>query len=332
MRGAKILITGPAGQIAFPLAAHLAHDNEVWGIARFGDPEDRARVEAVGVTTRAVDLASGDFADVPDDFDYVLHLATFQGAGEDHDHALRVNAEGTGLLLAHCRSARAALVMSTASVYRPHEDPHHVFEETDPLGDARSPHAPTYSISKIAEEAVARTCARLYDLPVVIARMNASYGPNGGLPAYHLDWILAGQPVVTRWDPCPYSPIHQDDINAQAAVLLGAASVPATIVNWGGDEPVSPQEWCAYFGALTGRTPEVVVTEMPGTHRGSILSAERRRAITGPCAVGWREGMRRLVTERYPDGFDASGPMAGQAGALLSAYSGDADAETPAGD
>jgi hypothetical protein len=42
--------------------------------------------------------------------------------------------------------------------------------------------------------------------------------------------------------------------------------------------------------------------------------------------------MRRLVTERYPDGFDASGPMAGQAGALLSAYSGDADAETPAGD
>ena len=323
MQGAKVLITGPAGQIAFPLAEHLAGDNDVWGIARFSNPDDREKVEAVGVTTRAVDLESGAFGDLPEDFDYVLHLATFQGGGLDFDHALRVNAEGTGLLLAHCRRAKAALVMSTASVYLPQEDPMHAFLETDPLGDARSPHAPTYSISKIAEEAVARTCARLFDLPVVIARMNASYGPNGGLPAYHLDWIVGGEPVVVRWDPCPYSAIHQDDINAQAEQLLAAASVPATIVNWGGDEAVSPQEWCAYFGELTGRTPEVVVKDMPGTHRGSILDPTARRAITGPCTVGWREGMQRLVHERYPDGVDAASGVSGQASNLLSAYTQD---------
>ena len=320
MQGAKVLITGPAGQIAFPLAEHLARDNDVWGIARFSDAGSREKVEAVGVTTRAVDLGSGEFGDLPDDFDYVLHLATFQGGGSDFDHAIRVNAEGTGLLLAHCRAAKAALVMSTASVYHPREDPMHTFLETDPLGDANSPHAPTYSISKITEEAVARTCARIYDLPVVIARMNASYGPNGGLPAYHLDWIVGGQPVVVRWDPCPYSVIHQDDINAQAERLLAAATVPATIVNWGGDEAVSPQEWCAYFGELTGRTPEVVVKDMPGTHRGSILDPAQRLAITGPCTVGWREGMRRLVAERYPDGVDAVSGVSGQASNLLSAY------------
>lgn len=323
MRGAKVLITGPAGQIAYPLAAHLATDNDVWGIARFTNAEDREKVEAVGVTTRAVDLGSGEFGDLPDDFDYVLHLATFQGGGRDFDHALTVNAEGTGLLLAHCRRARAALVMSTASVYLPHEDPHHAFLESDPLGDARSPHAPTYSISKIGEESVARTCARLFDLPVVVARMNASYGANGGLPAYHLDWIVGGQSVVVRGDPCPYSVIHQDDINAQAEALLGAASVPATIVNWGGDEAVSPQEWCAYFGELTGRTPEVVVKDMPGTHRGSVLDAAARQAVTGPCRVGWREGMRRLVDERYPDGVDAVTGVSGQASNLLSAYTQD---------
>lgn len=320
MQGAKILVTGPAGQIARPLVASLAPDNDVWGIARFSDPADREEVEALGVTTRAVDLGTGALGDLPDDFDYVLHLAAFQGGGHDYDHALRVNAEGTGLLLAHCRRARAALVMSTASVYLPHDDPMHAFVETDPLGDARSPHAPTYSVSKIAEEAVARTCARLFDLPVVIARMNASYGANGGLPAYHLDWIVGGQPVIVRWDPCPYSVIHQDDINAQVEALLGAAGVPATVVNWGGDEAVSPQEWCAYFGELTGRTPEVVVKDMPGTHRGSILDHGKRLAITGPCRVGWREGMRRLVAERYPDGVDAAAGVQGQASNLLSAY------------
>ena len=41
LRGEKILVTGPAGQIAFPLASRLAGDNEVWGIARFGDRQAR---------------------------------------------------------------------------------------------------------------------------------------------------------------------------------------------------------------------------------------------------------------------------------------------------
>ncbi len=299
LSGEKILITGPAGQIAYPLTEFLARDNEVWGIARFSNAEDRRRVDALGVTTRAVDLGSGDFDGVPEDFTYVLHLATFQGPGLDYDEALRVNAEGTGLLLQHCRRAKAALVMSTASVLKPHEDPMHVFKETDPLGDANVSHAPTYSVSKTAEEAVSRYCARAFDLPVVIARMNASYGPGGGLPTMHLDAVAAGDPVTTRWDPCMYSPIHQDDINGQAAALLDAASTPATVVNWGGDEPVSVQEWAAHVGELSGRSAKVVVREQPGTHRGQIQDTTKRAALTGPCTVEWRAGLAGVYAARH---------------------------------
>jgi len=298
LSGEKILITGPAGQIALPMATALAADNEVWGIARFGDAGTRAQVDALGVTTRACDLGSGDLSDVPDDFTYVLHLAALQSPGLDYDGSIRVNAEGTGLLLAHCRKARAALVMSTHSVYRPQDDYRHVFVETDPLGDVNAGHAPTYSVSKLGQEAVARTCARLFDLPVVIARMNASYGPNGGLPAIHLDTILADQPVVTRWDPCPYSPIYEDDINDQVEGVLAAASVPATILNWAGDEAVTVQDWCEELGRLVGRRAEVVVRETPGTLRGSIADVSRRRSFTGPCRVEWRDGMRRMVEAR----------------------------------
>ena len=43
MRGEKILITGPAGQVAFPVARELAKTNDVWGIARFGT----LRIESV---------------------------------------------------------------------------------------------------------------------------------------------------------------------------------------------------------------------------------------------------------------------------------------------
>ena len=224
----KILLTGPAGQIAFPLAEYLAGDNEVWGLARFSNPDDKAKVEAVGVKAVKGDMGDGDFAELPDDFTYVIHFAALMAPGWDFDAAFRANAEGTGLLLSHCRKAKAALVMSTHSVYRPPADgdPHHVFPETDPLGEVNAAHAPTYSMSKIAQEAVARTCARLFDLPVTIARMNASYGRNGGLPAMQMDTLLAGDPVTTRWDPCMYSPIHQDDINAQTEALLDAATVP----------------------------------------------------------------------------------------------------------
>jgi nucleoside-diphosphate-sugar epimerase len=300
LRGEKILITGPAGRIAFGIARSLAADNEVWGIARFSDPASRAEVEALGVTTRALDLSAGEFGDLPTDFTYLLHLAADFSA-TNYERALEVNAEGTGFVLEHCRNARAALVMSTVTTYKPHADPWHPFREDDPPGDAMLPGQAPYSISKIAEEAVARYCARSFDLPVTIARMGAAYGDRGGLPVWHLHAIAAGEPVRTRWDPMTYSPIHDDDIGAQLEPLLDAASVPATIVNWAGDEPVSVQQWSAYLGELLGVEAEVIVDEVPGASIGSVADATKRRVITGPCRVGWRAGFRRLAKHFYPD-------------------------------
>jgi nucleoside-diphosphate-sugar epimerase len=300
LSGDKILITGPAGRIAYGLARSLAVDNEVWGIARFGDPATREKVEALGVTTRALDIAEGDFGDLPADFTYLLHIAADFSA-DDYDRALRVNAEATGFVLEHCRNAKAALVMSTVSTYKPHPDPWHLFREDDPLGDAMAPPSAPYSVSKIAQEAVARFCARSLGLPVTIARMGAAYSDQGGLPAWHLDAVAAGEPVLTRWDPMVYAPIHDDDICAQLHPLLDAATVPATIVNWTGDEAVSVQEWSAYFGELLGVEPTIVVDEIPGASRGSASDVTKRRAITGPCRVGWRDGFRRMAEHFYPD-------------------------------
>ncbi len=219
----KILITGPAGRIAYGLARSLVAENEVWGIARFSDPATRDKVEALGVTTRTLDLADGDFGDLPADFTYLLHLVA-DFSPDDYDRALRVNAEGTGFVLEHCRNAKAALVMSTVTVYKPHPDPWHAFREDDALGDAMAPPSAPYSVTKIAEEGVARYCARSFGLPTTIARMGAAYSDQSGLPVWHLDAIAAGEPVHTRWDPMTYSPIHDDDICAHLEPLLDAAT------------------------------------------------------------------------------------------------------------
>jgi len=45
LTGEKVLITGISGTIATPFARFLARSNEVWGVARFRDPADRARIE-----------------------------------------------------------------------------------------------------------------------------------------------------------------------------------------------------------------------------------------------------------------------------------------------
>jgi nucleoside-diphosphate-sugar epimerase len=252
-------------------------------------------------TAVRLDLASGQYDALPRDFTYVVHLAAYIGPNPDINRALRNNAEAVGLLMQHCQGAKAVLVMSTHSVYRPNPDPTHPYGEDDALGETNQPFAPTYAMSKIGEEAVARTCARLFGLPTTIARMNAAYGPNGGLPAYDADSVLAGRPVTTRCDPSWYSPIHQDDINEQVGALLRAARVPATIVNWAGDEIVSVQQWCAYAAELAGVKAEVVVGPSQGGPPGAIADTRRRLEITGRCRVGWHEGMRRTIAARHPD-------------------------------
>ena len=300
LKNEKILITGPTGQIAFPVAVELAKDNEVWGIARFKDESKRQRLESLGIKTRSLDLANPDFRELPDDFTCVIHLAAFIGPRPNFDRALSVNAEGTGLLMGHCRKARAFFSMSSCSIYAAPQDPRHPVKESEALSGEALPYSPTYIASKTAQEAVARLCARLFNLPTTIARMNVSYGPNGGLPAYQFDAMLAGQPVpILANRPSICSPIYQDDIVAQVGGLLAAASVPATIVNWGGDDGVDVEAYCGYMAEMAGLKPKFEPSRDGVRH--TVTDNSLRRVLVGDCQVKWREGMRRMIEARHPE-------------------------------
>jgi nucleoside-diphosphate-sugar epimerase len=295
IKGARILVTGASGQVAFPIAAYLARDNDVFGVARFGEAEAAERVRAAGVTPIAADLASADFAAVPADIDYLLHFGFTRGGADHFDQAMRVNGEGTGLILQHCRNARAALVVSSAAIYSPNPDPWFAHREEGELGRTYAPWSPTSPVTKVAEEAVSRFAARAFGLPVTIARLNTVYGSAANLPSMHIRQIQAGETIVVPSDPNNHSPIHVDDICAQIEPLLGAASVPATIVNWAGDEVVSAQRWCAEAAALLGLEARLEVRTGPNVPPSNIADTVRRHAITGPCTVAFADGLRRLV-------------------------------------
>ena len=118
MRNETIVVTGATGQVGFPVAVALAKDNEVIAPARFSDPTQRERLEAAGVKCVVADLGSGELGAVPTDPGYVCHFAVSKT--NDWDADLRNNAEGVGLLMAHCKQAKAFLHCSTTGVY--HDD------------------------------------------------------------------------------------------------------------------------------------------------------------------------------------------------------------------
>src|SRR5262249_14428913 len=234
----RFLVTGATGQVGFPVAAALAADpaNEVIAVARFRDAAKRDALERAGATCIEADLAAGAVDHLPADVDFVCNFAVVKSNRWDVD--LRGNAEAAGLLLAHCKDARAFLHCSSTGVYEAAEGGPQ--RESDPLGDNHRVMMPTYSISKIAAEEVVRTTGRIFAVPVTIARLNVPYGPNGGWPAFHLEMMLAGHPVPVHPNgPSRFNPIHEVDIIAMLPKLLAAASVPSTIVNWGGDEETS---------------------------------------------------------------------------------------------
>jgi len=296
MHGAKILITGPTGQVASPIAQALAVDNEVWGIARFTNAAAREALEKSGVRCETVNLAAGDFASLPSDFDYVLNLAVAKSGNWEKD--LAANAESIGLLMAHCRKAKAFLHCSSGAVYDPPDDEPRT--ERAALGDNHKPLFPTYSISKIAGEVVARTMARAVGVPTTIGRLNVPYGDNGGWPFYHMEMMLGGIPIpVPAGGPARYNPIHEDDIIATIPKLLAVASVPATTLNWCGEQDVSLQDWCNYLGSLVGKEP--VFQESDQALRGNPTDPSRMRELVGGTTVDWRDGMRRMAAKFHPE-------------------------------
>jgi UDP-glucuronate 4-epimerase len=314
IEGEKILITGVSGMVAQPIARHLARNNEVWGIARFGhtgdrnvenftpatggdplrDLSSREALEAAGITTRSVDLGAGDFSSIPDDFTYVLHLAWFRADLNHLEAALRTNVEGPGMLLQHCRKAKAALVMSGMGIYSPSEDPWHAYTETDAIGRGATAYAPTSPASKMGVEAVARFCARAFDLPTVITRLNTFFGGPISFPGMHVSSVLNGQTMTAPSDPNVHTPIAAADMIDQLEAMLDAAATPALITNWCGDVDVTAQDWIATAAELSGKPGRIVAKHVPGSPAGTRADSTRRRSITGPCTVDLHQAYRDL--------------------------------------
>lgn len=303
LQGKKILVTGGTGQVARPVAEALAEHNEVWCLGRFGTPGVEDELRARGITTfrwDMDDLGDGAYDGLPTDFTHVIHSAVRRGEDGDFNAAVEVNSVACGRLMTHCRTAEAFLFVSTGALYK-RQTLDHRYTETDPV-DGVADWLPAYPVGKIAAEGTVRAFARVLGLPTTIARLNIAYGPGGygGVPMLYFKRMLAGEPIpvpVEGQNWC--SLLHTDDLVAQVPKLWAAASTPATLVNWGGDEPVGITDCVRYLEELTGVTAKLVPSEV--TRETYQFDPTLRRELTGPCTVPWREGIRRTLEALYPE-------------------------------
>ena len=291
LTGKRILVTGATGMVGGPLAMALAAENTVFGGARFTDEKKRAQLEASGATAVRVDVGSADFDEIPDELDYVLNFAVARSNDWEADFA--ANVEGVAQLMDRCNGVDAFFQCSTAGVY---ESQGLVpLSETSPLGDShRAAGMHTYSISKIAGEAIVQHTAKRLGIPTVITRLSVPYGDTFGWPTFQLMMIERDIPIgVHPIGPSLYAPLHLVDIVGSLPHLLAAASVPATVVNWGGDENVAVEEWCAFIGDLIGKEPLITLDE--NAIPSLPLDVTRLHELGFHSSVSWQDGMRRLV-------------------------------------
>lgn len=297
LRGSKILITGPTGQVARPVVEHYAKIADVHALARFRNAEDLQAMASLGATPVKADLAEPDtVAAIDDDFDYVLNFAVVKTG--DFDYDLAANAEGVGYLMNRCRRAKAFLHFSSTAVYQ--YEGQAPRREDAPLGDNHRAMFPTYSISKIAAESVCRFVARSQAIPTTIARLSVPYGDNGGWMYYHMLMMQQGIPIDIHPDgPNFYNLLHVDDYIDKIPYLLAAATTGVTTTNFGGSEKTSIEQWCAYIAELTGFEP--LFNKTTSAFGSLHIDTGRMHELIGPTRVDWRDGIKRQLQALAPE-------------------------------
>ena len=191
------------------------------------------------------------------------------------------------------------LFISSTAVYNLLE-PGRLHRETDPIGGTSGGgHPPTYAVVKMSAEGAVRALSHALRVPATIARLTMQYGGTGGraewrggAPAWYYKAIRNGRPVPVRTQGDDYCSLHHiDDIVRQVPLLWDVASIPATVVNWGGEEAVSLRGMAEHIGSLIGVPATFVETEaafgmvpvglVVGSTGYLLAGWLRTRAVTG---------------------------------------------------
>ncbi len=288
LTGKRVLVTGASGLVAFPVAAELAKDNEVFALARWSDPAQQRLMEETGAKAVKFDLADKDLSSLPD-VDVVINYAVLPP--NFGNMAYDVNTGATGRLARRYRDAEAFVHGSTGSLYEYQGE--RPLTEDDPYGLHSA--GENYAASKIGAEYLIKHLSEDYELPVTIIRIFSFYGPRGGGVTQRIDQVARGEPVsVYPGVRNVHTPLYEDDYVEKTIQCAGIARVGAEVVNVGGTEAVTTQEYCEIAGEILGKKPIFVEN---GKSWPIWADTTKMVRLMGPNKVSVREGIRRTLEQ-----------------------------------
>ena len=287
LTGRKVLVTGASGLVAFPVAAELAKANEVYALARWSDSEQKRKLEATGAQVISFDLANEDLSSLPKSVDVVINYAVLPP--NFGNLAYDVNIGATGRLARRYRDCEAFVHGSTGSLYEYQGE--RPLREDDPYGLHSA--GENYAASKIGAEYLLKHISVDYNLPVVMVRIFSFYGPRGGGVTQRVDQVAKGLPVsVYPGVRNVHTPLYEDDYVEKTIAAAGIARVGCEIINVGGSESVTTQEYCQIAGEIVGKEPIFVENGRSWPIWADTTKMER---LLGPSKVSVREGIRRVL-------------------------------------
>jgi len=300
LNGMKVLITGHTGRIGEAIAERFAPVCDMWGLARYTREGSWEETIARGITPVRGGMGRDSFAELPTDFDYVLNIAAAIHPTTTQEGIID-NCDGPARLMGHCRDAKAFLHVSTVSVHQYSDEERYVYSEDSPLGAGIGS---AYGVSKLSGRRRGGAGAIMLDMPTVICRQNVQYGgahPDANVFEQVIDRFLETGEVPVPADRKYFcSADYLYDIPDWVEPCLAYAAVPATVVNWCGDEAIDWIELFDHIGWMVGKTPVFVKTDR-FPFPNSIQDPSRRQSLAGPARTPWREGFRHSLEMRHPE-------------------------------
>ncbi|MFH1623232.1 MAG: SDR family NAD(P)-dependent oxidoreductase [Candidatus Aenigmatarchaeota archaeon] len=327
-KSSNVLITGATGFVGTWLAKALI-ERGANVVAFVRDEIPNAPIRTMDIFEKLVAMAPGDITDYASvkrvfaeyDIDTVFHLAaqTLVGvAKESPTTTFDVNIRGTWNVLEAARTSGKVKRMVVASTDKVYGEPIKLpITEDHPLLAVYP-----YDASKVAVEALTRTYAITYGLPVAITRCCNIYG--GGdmnfsriIPGT-IKSVLENTNPVIRSDGTPVRDfIHVDDAVAAYITLaeqMWNDGVTGESFNFGSNAPINVLDLTNKIIEVSGRTqlkPDVQGTRKPDAEIDKqYLSAEKAARVLGWKPVVKLEPGLKDTIAWYEDYFKKIGATA----------------------
>jgi UDP-glucose 4-epimerase len=325
----NILITGGAGFIGQAISRALSDNpnNFITLVDNFArgrvDADLQAVLDRPNVTFLEGDVTDAAFfASLPDNFEYIYHLAAVIGVRnvmEKPDKVLYVNAISTLLLFEYAKrlpNLKRVLFSSTSEIYAgtlKHFGITVPTPETEPLtlDDITSPRT-TYMLSKMYGESICFNYGKLYNIPFTVVRFHNVYGPRMGflhvVPEMFIKirdndggTIDVASPTHTR------AFCYIDDAVKSTILVTGHAQTQGEIINIGNaEQEIAIRDLVKTIAKVMGKNISLnELPDTPGSPARRCPDTSKIKALTGFApTVALEDGITRMYAW-YADKLDS---------------------------